>query len=61
MFGIGPAEAALFLLFILVLIGANCLPDIGRSLGDAKRESRQLQLAEEWDDADDDGKEDTVT
>lgn len=62
MFGIGLAEAVLFFLFILILAGANYLPDIGRSLGDAKRESRRLQLAEDLDDADDDAeKEDTVT
>ena len=41
MFGIGIEEIVLFALLILLLIGAGRLPEIGRSLGDAMRESRE--------------------
>ena len=38
MFGIGLEEIALLVLFLLIFFGANRLPDIGRSLGDAMRD-----------------------
>jgi Sec-independent protein translocase protein TatA len=51
-FGIGLEEAALAFLFILVVLGANRLPEIGRSLSDAMREFRKREGSVEWLDAD---------
>ena len=41
MFGIGPAEIILFILLLVILIGANRLPEVGRSLGDAMRDRKK--------------------
>ena len=41
MFGIGLPELAVIVMLIVILLGANRLPEIGRSLGDAMREMRK--------------------
>ena len=51
MFGIGLPELGLAVLFILILLGANRLPEIGRSLSDAMREFRNREGSVEWLDA----------
>ncbi|MBI3251792.1 MAG: twin-arginine translocase TatA/TatE family subunit [Candidatus Omnitrophica bacterium] len=41
MFGIGMSELLVILLICLLLFGANRLPEIGRSLGEAIREFKK--------------------
>ena len=43
MFGIGWSEILVILLVVLLFIGAERLPEIGRSLGEAIREIRNLK------------------
>jgi|APTNR8051073442_1049403.scaffolds.fasta_scaffold197952_2 TatA/E family protein of Tat protein translocase len=43
MFGIGWSETLCLLLIVLLFIGAERLPEIGRSLGEAIREIRSLK------------------
>ena len=43
MFGIGWSEILVLLLIALLFIGAERLPEIGRSLGEAIREIRSLK------------------
>ena len=43
MFGIGIGEIALGALLALIFFGANRLPDIGRSLGDAMRDRKKAK------------------
>ena len=38
MFGIGPLELVLLLVIVLVVFGANRVPEVGRSLGSGMRE-----------------------
>ena len=42
MFGVGFPELIVLLLVIVLFVGANRLPEIGRSLGEAIREFRKL-------------------
>lgn len=41
MFGVGLGEILLFLLIVLLAVGARRLPEMGRSLGDAMQEARR--------------------
>lgn len=43
MFGIGWSETLVLILIVLLFIGAERLPEIGRSLGEAIREIRSLK------------------
>ncbi|MBP9733559.1 MAG: twin-arginine translocase TatA/TatE family subunit [Candidatus Omnitrophica bacterium] len=43
MFGIGWSEILVFILIALLFAGAERLPEIGRSLGEAIREIRNLK------------------
>lgn len=43
MFGIGWSEILVLILIVLLFIGAERLPEIGRSLGEAIREIRDLK------------------
>jgi len=43
MFGVGVPELVVILLVLLLFVGANRLPEIGRSLGDAIREFRKME------------------
>ena len=40
MFGIGISECVVLVMLIVIFLGANRLPEIGRSLGDAMRENK---------------------
>jgi len=42
-FGVGFPEIVVILLIALLFFGANRLPEIGRSLGDAIREFRRFE------------------
>lgn len=55
MFGIGLEEIALIVLFLLIFFGANRLPDIGRSLGDAMRDREKTRAAGESRPSDEEG------
>lgn len=52
MFGVGLSEILLVLMLVVIFLGANRLPDIGRSLGDAMREMRKTRTSAEDPDAD---------
>lgn len=41
MFGIGLPEIILLLMLLVIVFGANRLPEIGRSLGEAMRERKK--------------------
>ena len=43
MFGVGWSEILVLILIVLLFIGAERLPEIGRSLGEAIREIRSLK------------------
>ena len=43
MFGIGWSEILVLVLILILFIGAERLPEIGRSLGEAIREIRSLK------------------
>ena len=43
MFGVGWSEVLVLVLIVLLFIGAERLPEIGRSLGEAIREIRSLK------------------
>ena len=45
MFGIGLGEIMLFILIIILAVGAQRLPEMGRSLGDAIEEVRREEEA----------------
>jgi Sec-independent protein translocase protein TatA len=40
-FGVGLPEALLIIMLIAIFLGANCLPELGRSLGEAMRKHRK--------------------
>jgi sec-independent protein translocase protein TatA len=43
MFGLGPTELIIIALIVLILFGAKRLPDIGKGLGGAIREFRNIK------------------
>ncbi len=54
MFGIGLEEIGLVILFALIFFGANRLPDIGRSLGDALRDRKREGPGQDRDESPED-------
>ncbi len=47
MFNIGPGEWLVILLVVVLLFGANKIPELARALGKAKREFKKGLLEEE--------------
>ena len=47
MFGIGLSEIFTALIFAMIIFGANRLPEVGRTLSEAIRESRKRDITDE--------------